>query len=89
MLMNALEMGAAFMVKLYTWAILMEPATRNAPNVVQMMAVEENVAGRDATTPTRLSATIEKTEEECLVLTGNASILNAVSTTKRISIIQL
>ena len=48
-----------------------------------------NVAGRDATTPTRLSATIKETEEDCLVLTGNVSILNAVSTTKRISRIQL
>jgi len=87
-LMNALEMGAAFMVKLYTWETLMESATMNVPNVVET-AIKENVAGRDATTPTRLSATIEKTEEDSLVLTGIVSILNAVSTTKRISTIQL
>jgi hypothetical protein len=66
----------------------MEPATLHATNVVKMV-MEEYVAGRDVTTPTRLSATIEKTEEDCLVLTGIVSILNAVSTTKRISIIQL
>ena len=66
----------------------MESATMNVPNVVET-AIKENVAGRDATTPTRLSATIEKTEEDCLVFTGIVSILNAVSTTKRISIIQL
>ena len=85
-------MGAAFMVKLYTWARLKESANIHAPNVVNIPAITElagNVAGRDATTPTRLSATIEETEEECLVRTGNVSILNAVSTTKRISIIQL
>ena len=61
--MNALEMGAAFLVKLYTWARLLESATIHAPNVVKM-AMEENVAGRDAITPTRLSTTIEKTEED-------------------------
>jgi hypothetical protein len=87
-LMNALEMAAAFMVKLYTRKILREPASMNVPNVVEK-AMKENVAGRDANTPIRLSATIEKAEEDRLVLTGIVSILNAVSTTKRISIIQL
>jgi hypothetical protein len=66
----------------------MEYATIHASNVVKV-TMEENVPGRDATTPTRLSATIKETEEDCLVVTGNVSILNAVSTTKRISRIQL
>jgi hypothetical protein len=57
----------------------------NAQNVV---IIRENAAGRDATTPTRLLATIEEKEWDSWVSTGNVPILNAVSTAKRISIIQ-
>ncbi len=75
------------MVKLYTVPTFREFVAIDAQDVVNLRM--ENVVGSIVIMTTRLSNTIREMEEEFLVLIGNVSTLNVVSTTKRISIIQL